>query len=878
MPPARGSRLGPYDVISALGAGGMGEVYRARDPKLQREVAIKILPELFASDPERLARFEREAQTLAALNHPNIAQVYGVLESPPALVMELVEGDDLAQHIARGPLPLDEAIAVARQVAEALEAAHERGIVHRDLKPANIRVRPDGTVKVLDFGLAKAVVNESDSMGSDPALSPTITSPARVHGTEAGIILGTAAYMAPEQARGRPVDRRTDIWAFGCVVYEMVTGRPPFRADTITDTLAAIVSREADWNALPATIPGSMRRLLQRCLEKDPRRRLQAIGEARVILEEAVTDSGDATQESRARLRRYLPWVVAGAALAVTGWAVVGRVPDAVSTAGRLYLDVPVPADIEPLSTVDSGISLAPNGKIVAMTGARGGARSVWVRPLDRDEVMEIAEPGVHGSVFSPDSTKMAVLCGRGLVAVSLIDGHKRLLTSSSDITGGVAWGPRGLVFSRAGALWLVAENGGEARSVTTLDASRGEVLHSGQILLPGGRTVLFVSATTQPGSERIESVSIDGGARSIVVDRATTPLWSPTGHLLFARDGAVLAVPFDPETSTSVGAARPVLPSGRIAAATNGRLALHLANDGTLLFVPFDASTRRLLSVARDGAALPLEMPRARYLNPRVSPDGRRVMVETDGALLEVLNLERQSRTRLSAAAPGTIFSTWSGDGRTVLFRRVNTPVWVSTDGSGRGGPVPGAGPNDFPSGAGADNDSFLVTRVQPDSMGDIFLVSISGAFEPRPLIATRAYEGGAQLSPDGRWLTYVSDASGRSEILVRPYPALERQWPVSEGAGIQPRWSRDGREIFYRDGTSLVAVPFNGARAEPVIGKPVPLFQDDYEFGNGITIANYDVTPEGRWILLRRESQAGTLRVVLNWTEELTQVLAGR
>jgi hypothetical protein len=257
-----------------------------------------------------------------------------------------------------------------------------------------------------------------------------------------------------------------------------------------------------------------------------------------------------------------------------------------------------------------------------------------------------------------------------------------------------------------------------------------------------------------------------------------------------------------------------------------------------------------------------------------RTEPGDRRVGAQKDPACRRRPNHARF----LSTAAPGTIFSAWSGDGRTVLFRRVNTLVWASTDGSGRGGPVPGAQANDFPSGAGADNDSFLVTRIQPDSMGDIFLVSISGAFEPRPLIATRAYEGGAQLSPDGRWLTYVSDASGWSEILVRPYPALERQWQVSEGAGIQPRWSRDGREIFYRDGTSLVAVPFNGARAEPVIGKPVPLFQDDYEFGQGITIANYDVAPEGRWIFLRRESQAGTLRVVLNWTEELTQVLAGR
>jgi eukaryotic-like serine/threonine-protein kinase len=877
MPLTPGTRLGPYEIVGAIGAGGMGEVYRARDTKLNRDVAVKVLPDLFSSDPDRLARFEREAQTLAALNHPNIAQVHGAIESPAALVMELVEGEDLAQRIARGPVPLDETIAIARHIADALEAAHERGIVHRDLKPANIKVRPDGMVKVLDFGLAKAVSGDGQAASTDPALSPTITSPARMMGTEAGVILGTAAYMAPEQARGRPVDRRADIWAFGCVLYEMLTGRSPFRDLTVTDMLAAIITREPNWNVLPAATPTPLRHLLRRCLEKDPRRRLQAIGEARIALEGPLTAPTGGLQVRGSP--RYVPWGIAAAAMAAAAvWAVAGAGAGREPTAAPLHLDIVAPAEVEPLVTIGDGMSLAPNGQIVAMIGARNANRSLWVRRLDGDEVVQIVEPAVSGSAFSPDSTRIVVLCGRGLVSVSLVDSQKRLLTAGADAAGGVAWGESGIVFARGGALWLVSEDGGEVRLLTTLDTSRGEVLHTRQTVLPGGETVLFVSQTAEPGAERIESVSLNGGARTVVVERATTPLWAPTGHLLFARDGAVLAVPFDRETVRIRGTARPVIPSGRVALGASGDLVLQVANNGTLVFVPHAWMAKRLVSVARDGAAVPLDMPRAPYMNPRMSPDGRRVLVENGFTLLEVLNLDRQSRTRLTAAAPGTHFSTWSRDGRIVVSRRFNTPVWISTDGSGRGGPVPGTLPNDFPSGPGADADSFLVTRIQPDTMGDVFLVSASGAFEPRPLIATPSYEGGAQLSPDGRWLTYVSNSSGRSEVLVRPYPALDRQWQVSEGIGIHPMWSRDGREIYYRDGVSLVAVPFQGTSAEPVVGKPIPLFEDEYDVGPGITNANYDVTPDGRFLLLRRDAQGATLRVVLNWTEELRRMLGAQ
>jgi serine/threonine protein kinase/Tol biopolymer transport system component len=879
-----GTRLGVYEVTAQIGAGGMGEVYRVRDTKLGRDVALKILPAAFSSDAERLARFEREAKTLAALNHPHIAQIYGIEEGPAdaghymrALVMELVDGEDLAQRIGRGAIPIDEALPIAKQIVDALEAAHEQGIVHRDLKPANIKVRADGTVKVLDFGLAKAVgpADGGHQVRADPANSPTLTTPA---GTLAGMILGTAAYMSPEQARGRPVDKRADIWAFGVVFYEMLTGAHLFAGESVAETLGLIFSRDPDLATLPAAIPARVRTLIARCLVKDPRQRLRDIGDARLDLEAARDTLDPATPAPSLSVWRAVPWGIAAAAMLLSGWTLWGRTGIATTTHDVMHLDIGFPRDVEPV-TFFGGYGLAPDGRTVAMVGVRDGVRHVLVRRLDRAEATEVAGiSGVSLVEFSPDSGSVAFVPANGLITrVSLADQQRTVVSSGADITGGLAWSPARMVFVRGGALWIVSPEGGAPHALTKLDAARHEVLHDHPIVLPGERFVLFASQTTEPGAERIEAVPIEGGPRSVVVERATTPVWSPTGHLLFARDGAVMAAVFDPRTAIVRGTAVPVLPSGTFEALATGSLAFSVSSTGTLLYVPAGFTDTRVVSVGRDGAALAIDLPTSdRYANPRISPDGRRLLVEIGGNVIEALDLARGTRARLTAGALITSFSTWSADGNRVVFKRFSVPFWAAADGSGNAGPVPGAAVNDFPSSPGPDPDSIIAGRIRPETSSDVFLMSISGAFEPKPLVVTPAFDGGAQLSPDRRWLLYQSDASGRAEIYVRRYPALDRQWQVSEGGGVQGRWSRSSREIYYRGGKRIVAVTLNTAGTEPAFGKPTALFDDDYDFGVGVSIANYDVTPDGRFIMIRRGASGGKLRVVVNWTEELKQILA--
>jgi serine/threonine protein kinase/Tol biopolymer transport system component len=872
-----GTRLGVYEVTAPIGEGGMGQVYRARDTKLNRDVALKILPDSFANDPDRLARFTREARTLASLNHPNIAHIHGLEEfgGVRALVMELVEGDDLSQRIAGGAIPLDDALPIAKQIAQALEAAHEQGIIHRDLKPPNIKVRSDGTVKVLDFGLAKAV-EPAAGTSFGVSNSPTITTPAM---TQAGMILGTAAYMSPEQVRGKTVDKRADIWAFGCVLYEILTGERLFAGDSVPETLGLIFSREPDLATLPAATSARVRTLIVRCLVKDPRQRLRDIGDARLDLEDARDTPDAAPPVAPTRVfRRALPWGVALAALLLAGWALWGRSGSSITALPVTHLEIGFPHDVEPGPSTSQGPAISSDGRTVAMIGVSDGVRRAFVRRLDREEAIALPGAGANGIVFSPDGGSVAVVFASGLITrISLTDQQRKDLTSGADVTAGIAWSQGGIVFGRGGALWVVSLEGGAPRALTVLDAARHEVLHARPVVLPGERLVLFASQTTEPGAERIESVSIDGGPRSVVVERATTPVWSSTGHLLFSRDGAVLALAFDARSGTPRGVAVPVLPSGAVEALAFGQLALTLSSTGTLVLAPVGFKDTRVVSVSRDGATLALDLlPSNQYANPRISPDGRRLLVEIGGNVIEALDLARGTRARLTAAALGVLFTTWSVDGARVVFRRFGGPRWAAADGSGDSGPVPNATATDFPSSPGPDPDSVIILRVSPETSGDVFLMSMSGAFEPKPLIVTPAYEGGAQLSPDGRWLLYQSDASGRAEIYVRRYPALDRQWQVSEDGGVQPRWSRNNREIYYRGGGHLVAASLDASGAEPVFGKPTALFTDDYDFGPGASIANYDVTRDGRFIMIRRGANGGKLRVIVNWTEELKQILA--
>jgi serine/threonine protein kinase/Tol biopolymer transport system component len=881
-----GTRLGPYEVVAAIGAGGMGEVYRAKDTKLGRDVAIKVLPAAFAQDPERLARFEREARVLASLNHTNIAHVYGfesvtVPDGSAAhiLAMEMVEGEDLAERLKRGAIPVDEALAIARQIADGLEEAHDKGIVHRDLKPANIKVTPDGRVKILDFGLAKAYEGHGASSTPDLSHSPTMSR----HMTEAGLIMGTAAYMSPEQARGKTVDKRADIWSFGVVLFEMLAGARTFAGETVSDTLAAVLMREIDWTKLPGNTPPAIDRLLRRCLDRDVRHRLQSIAEARIVLEAPVTaetTKGSASSagpdDGRRHVMRVLPWLIAAAAIVFALWPGRGSVTP--KAPPPIHVDVSLPPDIEPVPSLEASFALSPDGRMVAITAFRGGSRRLHVRRLASDETFEVGDSdGVNLATFSPQGDGVAFVTNSGVLSrASLADQQRERLAEGVDLTGGLAWGKSGIAYVRNSVIWLKPEGGGPERQVTKLDEARHEVLHANLHFLPDGRTLLFSGLTTQPGEEHVEAVSVLDGTRTSVMEHASTPLWSPTGHLLFARDGALLAMNFDAVTLKATGAATRVIAKGTVATTMLGGLSVRLSPSGDLLLLPTSYRAARVAAVNRAGAVTILPFPLARYLNPRVSPDGRRVMVEVQSLRLDALDLDRQTISRLTAEAPGTVFSLWNSDGTAIVFKRFNAPYWIATDGSGRGGPVPAGVTNDFLSGQGPDPDSFLCTRISAQNAADIFLMSISGKFAPKPLIATPAYEGGAQLSRDGRWLVYVTSESGRLETAVRRYPSLERKWQVSSGFGVQPRWRTDGREIYYRDGENMMAVPFDGSKDEPVIGKPVALFKDEYDLGQGVTNAAYDVTRDGGFILLRRDAKGAGLSLILNWTEELKEIIA--
>lgn len=877
MSVATGTKLGPYEIGAPIGAGGMGEVYRARDTKLGRDVAVKVLPAAFVRDAERVSRFRREAQVLASLNHPNIAAIYGLEESGGvvALILELVEGEDLAVRLKRGAVPIDEAIAIAKQVAEGLEAAHEKGVVHRDLKPGNIKLSRNGAVKILDFGLAKAYEGEAAATDSDVSHSPTMSH----HMTQEGLILGTAAYMSPEQARGKRVDKRADIWAYGVVLFEMLTGRRLFDGETVTDIVAAVLTREPDWTALPPSTPAGVQRLLKRCLSRDPKKRLRDIGDVYSELEETA-DAAPTAQLAQPRRGglSILPWAFAVAALAMAAWLWIHRTAPETTSRSVMHMDVTYPPDVEPAAGLQGGFALSPDGRILAMIGVKGGVRKLYIRRLDRPDATELNDSGgVNSAEFSPDSASVAfVPASTQLMRVSLADQQRSVVEPGTDLTSSLKWATPGILFTRGGALWLVPAQGGDARQLTTLDPARHEVVHGDPLVLPSGHTVLFSCLTSDAGTERIEAVSIQGGKRRVIVDHASTPAWSPTGHLLFGREGALWAEPFDPDKVQATGNALPVIPAGVIGSIRTGSLGYMLSETGTLVYDPANFDSNRVISVGRDGSELAMSLPPSRYGNPRISPDGHRLLIESAGSVVQAIDLSRGTSSLIAAAAIGTSFSSWTSDGERVVFRRFNIPFWVAADGSGKAGAVPHSLVNDYPAAPGPEPDSIIGVRIQPKTSGDIFLFSLSGKFEPKPLLMTGAYEGGPQLSPDERWLLYQSNESGQAEIYVRRFPALDRQWQVSEGGGVQTRWSTIGREIFYRNGRDMMAVAFDPSGAEPTFGKPTALFTDEYDFGQGISIPNYDVTHDGRFMMFRRGTQGNTLRVVINWTEELKQILA--
>ena len=884
---APGTRLGAYEIQSLIGSGGMGEVYRARDSRLNREVAIKVLPADVAADHDRLARFEREAQVLASLNHSNIAQIHGVDDSSgtPALIMELVEGPTLANRIANGSIPLDEALPIARQIAEALEVAHEQGIIHRDLKPANIKVRPDGTVKVLDFGLAKAFDPVASGVAS-ATMSPTLS----IHGTQAGIVLGTAAYMAPEQARGKAIDRRVDVWAFGCVLFEMLTGKRAFDGEDATAVLARIIEREPDFSLLPPPTPPAIRRLLRRSLEKDRKRRLADISDAQLEIDDASIETPveiTAASASRTTGRERVAWVLgatallAAGALAVPATLYVRRVPPEPTV---MRLDVITPPTDEAFS-----FALSPDGRLLTFVANGEKGAQLWVRSLDQVAARPLAgTDGASYPFWAPDSRTIGFFADGQLKRVDFAGAALQVLASAPYPRGG-AWNAEGVIVfapSIADPLMRVAATGGPATPVTRLETGQGS--HRWPQFLPDGRRFLFLMATGQSGTQGIYVASLDRGEPRRVLPADTAGAFAAPGYLLLASQGMVNAYAFDPGPATVSGEPTPIaqpvgMDDGAFHSAftvSSAGILAHRAGASRRQLVWFDRSGKRLGAIGQpDDAAL---------ANPSLAPDGRRVAVarETQGNFdVWLLDARRGVSTRFTFDAAVENAAVWSPDGSRIVFRSSRRGVFdlfeKRADGTTDEQPLLVTPQSKSPLDWSRDGRFLLYGTNDLKTGSDLWALPMTGDRRPFAVVQSVFDEIEGQFSPDGRWLAYASNESGRYQIYVRAFPEPGGKLQISVAGGVQPRWRPDGRELFFVDADGqLTAVPIHLAADKRTLeaGAPQALFATRLATGGNIAaagaqaLAQYLAMPDGRFLMnIAAEAVTSPITIVLNWQEAI-------
>jgi Tol biopolymer transport system component len=888
-----GTRLGVYVVANQIGEGGMGQVYRATDTRLKRPVAIKILPPTLSADADQLARFQREAEVLASLNHPHIAAIYGLEESGGiiALVMELVEGEDLSKRIERGPIPLDEALQIASQIAEALEAAHEQGIIHRDLKPTNIKVRPDGTVKVFDFGLAKAV--EPRSVSSPAAtVSPTVTTRAM---TQTGLILGSVPYMSPEQARGKVVDKRTDVWAFGCVLYEMLTGKRAFGGDDLSETLARVIEREPSWDELPAGVPGYIRQTLRLCLRKPLRERIPDMGAVRLALQGAFDSSGApaaATPAGRSSI-----WWASAAALAAAASLAVGVV-----LGGRVLTRTAPPApltrfEVEPPSDVTlapapiasaAQLAVSPDGRHLAFVAARRrGVSQLWVRPLD--SVVATPLPGTDGASFpfwSPDSQSLAFFAAGKLKTIDIAGGTPRVLCDANTGRGG-SWSSDGTIAFAAninGPLSQIAASGGAPTSLTALDPAQGAISHYFPQFLPDGQHFFYFQRSTKSAEYGGVFVGTRGSPGAKRLLNIQSMAFYSSGFVWFAQGGTLFAQPFDLETLQTTN--EPIRVAEGIGYYQGiGYAGISVSATGIIAHGPPVVLNTSIQQRTRAGIMEGTLTPPGSYRSPTLSPDQRSLAMsvsELGGSPSRdvwVRDLGRGTMSRISSDPLTDWFPVWLPDSRRLFFgsnRLGSTTVFEKVLGGNEelfAETSAFSGSTAYPLDVSSDA-RFLLLHTGNMRGYDLHVLNLTGERKASVFLSTPFNEVQGRFAPNGRWIAYTSDESGRFEIYVRPFPSGNEQTQISLAGGMQPEWRRDGRELFYlsADG-ALTAVPVSTDAATFTAGTPQPLFDVDVPEASAPYPRDYAVTADGQHFFVNTvidQPIRPALTVILNWTEQ--------
>jgi serine/threonine-protein kinase len=907
-----GSRIGPYEVVSLLGVGGMGEVYRARDARLGRDVALKVLPDLFANDPERLARFHREAQVLAALNHPNIAAIHGLEEGAAeaghhvrALVLELVEGETLADRLTRGPIPVHDALPIAQQIAEALEAAHEQGVIHRDLKPSNIKITPDGAIKVLDFGLAKL----SDPAASgfsrpDATASPTITSPAAVTGV--GTLLGTAAYMAPEQAKGRPADKRSDVWAFGCVLYEMLTGRRAFEGEDVSDTLAAVLRGEPDWAALPANVPPWITTLLRACVQRDRRKRPADVAAVAFVLDhgsELVAHAGPAAAPSSPRRSRTrLIAISSVAALAAVGLTLVAvrlTTPPPTPLPATRFEIGPPPGTVMPGANSIPRFAVSPDGRSIAFgAGPRGtGPFHLWIRRLDNVDAQVFSrtsnarDVGIQGIFWFADGRTIGFFDTLALKKIDLQSGNVQTLAEVPlNQFGGSANADGTIIYSSIGTngILRISSTGGMPAQVTTLDSARHDLAHLWPRFLPDGRRFLYLSQPSEREQWAIYVGSLDSSERKLLVRSDSGAEFAPPDQVLYVRGDTLFTQTIDMDTLQMVG--EPVLVAQPVFVTPQGRPGVSVSNTGVLVHATGDAlfggvgAVGVLTWVDRNGKEEPLGAPERSYSYPRLSPDGTRVAVDArDGENdVWVWDVGRKTLTRLTLGPSLDRSPVWTPDGRRIVFSSGSglsrqSLYLVAADGTGAPERLTESIAAQAPTSITPDGTRVIFHEITPSGW-EINALALDGNHRVQTLLKSTAPQRNGVISPDGRWIAYESLESGRSEIYVRPYPAVETgRWQVSTNGGARPVWARNGRELFYVSPDSALMAVRVEASESWVPGTPGELFKNPDLNIPEIFGLTYDISPDGRRFLVLKlvrkdeTSDSARLLVVQNWFAEL-------